>query len=316
MKSKSPSNVKEQLIESVKAIKSKVKRLREEENNYDLRTRKMFKAIVNPLDTLVTLGSNTNSIRECSKGNITKIDSSIKPENDEMSLELADQDCSNECISKIDNPAESCVTPLKHNEFSNDLNFSTPAPEPLKENNNEYRELNIPFGIRSEDNKLLIGNTAVSISEATDGERMIRVGDKKYMITPGLEQLLLLSKPELNTITESDKIAYKEILSSTNVHKRDYNPSAQIKGDKGIKYCKIIKPLFFDKNGVDIKQGGYLRPLKNYKKYTDYVYWDDPNELIERLKILIASKDAGNTSHNNEIISIIEELKEAGIIKE
>ncbi|CAG9137606.1 unnamed protein product, partial [Plutella xylostella] len=46
------------------------------------------------------------------------------------------------------------------------------------------------------------------------------------------------------------------------------------------------------------------------------VYWDDPNELIERLQLLIASKDAGNTNHDNEILSIIEELKEAGIIKE
>lgn len=313
MNSKLNSNVKKQLIESVKAIKSKAKRLREEENNYDMRTRKMFKAIVDPLDTLVTLGSNTKSIRECSKGHINKIVSSIIPENDEMSLELADQDCSNECISKMDYPAESCVTPVKHNDFSNDLSFST--PEPLSENNSEYRELNIPFGIRSENNLLLIGNTVVSISGPQDGTRMIRVGDKKYMITPGIEQLLLKSKPELKTITESDKIAYKEILRSTNAHKRDFNPSAQIKGDKGIKYCKIIRPLFSDKNVEDIKQGGYLRPLKKYKKNTDYVYWDDPNELIERLKILIASKDAGNTSHNNEIISIIEELKEAGIIK-
>lgn len=48
----------------------------------------------------------------------------------------------------------------------------------------------------------------------------------------------------------------------------------------------------------------------------DYRHWDDPNELVDRLQLLIASKQAGNTGHDNEIISILEELKEAGIIKD
>ena len=46
----------------------------------------------------------------------------------------------------------------------------------------------------------------------------------------------------------------------------------------------------------------------------DYVYWDDPNELVDRLRVLISSQHAGHTNHNNEIISIIGELREAGII--
>lgn len=47
---------------------------------------------------------------------------------------------------------------------------------------------------------------------------------------------------------------------------------------------------------------------------TIILYWDDPNELVERLKLLIASKDAGNTGLDNEIISVVEELRESGII--
>ena len=46
----------------------------------------------------------------------------------------------------------------------------------------------------------------------------------------------------------------------------------------------------------------------------DYVYWDDPNELVDRLRLLLAPQAAGNPSHTNEIISIIEELREAEII--
>ena len=46
----------------------------------------------------------------------------------------------------------------------------------------------------------------------------------------------------------------------------------------------------------------------------DYVHWDDPNELVDRLRLLLASRAAGSNSHVNEINSIIEELREAEII--
>lgn len=53
---------------------------------------------------------------------------------------------------------------------------------------------------------------------------------------------------------------------------------------------------------------------KKRKAHMDYVYWDDPNELVDRLHLLMASQAAGNSSHTNEIISIIKELREAGVI--
>jgi len=45
------------------------------------------------------------------------------------------------------------------------------------------------------------------------------------------------------------------------------------------------------------------------------VYWNDPNELVSRLRLLLASQAAGNTGVSNEILSIYEELLEAGLIK-
>lgn len=59
-------------------------------------------------------------------------------------------------------------------------------------------------------------------------------------------------------------------------------------------------------------KGGLLNLSDNK---IDYIYFDDPNELINRLRLLIASQMAGNNGHNNEMISIIEELGEAKIIK-
>ncbi|XP_011688856.1 PREDICTED: uncharacterized protein K02A2.6-like [Wasmannia auropunctata] len=40
----------------------------------------------------------------------------------------------------------------------------------------------------------------------------------------------------------------------------------------------------------------------------DYVHWDDPNELVDRLRLLDASRRVRNNAHDNEILSIIEEL--------
>lgn len=63
------------------------------------------------------------------------------------------------------------------------------------------------------------------------------------------------------------------------------------------------------------KTGGRGLLLDLNDKHVEYKYFDDVNELCDRLKLLIASAHAGNTSHNNEIISILEELRECGIIE-
>lgn len=44
-------------------------------------------------------------------------------------------------------------------------------------------------------------------------------------------------------------------------------------------------------------------------------FYDDPNELCDRLRLLIASRSAGNTNHAQEINSIISELRESGYIE-
>lgn len=56
---------------------------------------------------------------------------------------------------------------------------------------------------------------------------------------------------------------------------------------------------------------------KEFIPYTDnitYEYYDDPNELCERLMLLASSKNAGNSNHSQEINSIIEELREQNVI--
>ena len=68
----------------------------------------------------------------------------------------------------------------------------------------------------------------------------------------------------------------------------------------------------------DLYKGSGLLPkfMSTSKKEThiNYKYWDNPNELVDRLKLLIAERSAGNNNHNNEILALIEELREAKII--
>ena len=54
----------------------------------------------------------------------------------------------------------------------------------------------------------------------------------------------------------------------------------------------------------------------------DYTYgvrheggkWMIGDSLVERLRLFIESQRAGNSGHTNEIVSIVEELREADIV--
>lgn len=130
------------------------------------------------------------------------------------------------------------------------------------------------------------------------------IDDESYTGTRGLFELLFKKDPV--NYDENDLHHYKEILIQTSAHKRQFNQNRQLRGSKSSKYMKIIKPLFTSSGAGLIKEVN--------SKSMEYVYWNTPSELVQRLMLLYASKQAGNTSHQNEITSIIEELREAEII--
>lgn len=154
------------------------------------------------------------------------------------------------------------------------------------------------YGLTSSgEGKLSIGDTFVTIDN-----NILSVGDNAFKLTPGLYQLLLLKDPAV--YSKNDLAAYREILILTSAHKQHYNASKQINSNRGTKYVKIISSLFKTKTGEGFLQTD--RPV--------YEYYNDPNQLVERLRLLISSRDSGNNSHNNEIESIVDELKEGGYI--
>lgn len=73
----------------------------------------------------------------------------------------------------------------------------------------------------------------------------------------------------------------------------------------GSKYSSVVNKLF--------TSSGSRLSMKLQKN--NFVYWHNPNELVDRLRLLLACRAAGNTGVSNEIISIFEELRETGLIK-
>lgn len=151
----------------------------------------------------------------------------------------------------------------------------------------------------------------------------IKIGSRTFPSSSGVIDLLFLSRP--SRYTPNDLDTYKSILEYTNAHRQQYLPNSRIVRDEtNPKYTKIIKQLFPPEidaiGGARKKRGQGLKSLrtdymihrKNERK--TYTYWDDPNELVDRLRLLVASQSAGHTSHHNEIMSIVEELREANII--
>lgn len=71
-----------------------------------------------------------------------------------------------------------------------------------------------------------------------------------------------------------------------------------------------------DKSNSNFSTGkGLEKDFIPYNSNIVYEYYDDPNELCDRLRLLVASKQAGNSNHDQEINSIIEELRESNFIE-
>lgn len=161
------------------------------------------------------------------------------------------------------------------------------------------------FGVYFSNNGTMIGNKRIDLDKNDD----IYIDGKRYAGTQGLYELIFMKLPNDRIYTNSDLQNYKSVLLATSAHKRDYNERNQVKSNKGYKYTNVIAPLLLGKIGKGIPRVMTLNDNK-----IDYVHWNDPNELIDRLRLLDASRQAGHNAHDNEILSIIEELREAGLI--
>ncbi|KYN20086.1 hypothetical protein ALC57_07566, partial [Trachymyrmex cornetzi] len=179
-------------------------------------------------------------------------------------------------------------------------------------------EIDLVYGVYFNENGTMLGNKNFDIDS---DDTIICNHGMRYKGTPGLYELIFKKIPNDTIYTENDRQTYKHILLSTNAHKRHHNAGMPIKSNKGHKYKYIIAPLVGAHRTGSTSIGSGIKRKMNIPSAArltnneiNYVHWNDPNELVDRLQLLDASRRAGNNAHDNEILSIIEELREAGFI--
>lgn len=309
-------NILKELVKSKKILKKKFQSIRlgelEKFNNLE----RTFKPLTEPLKKLVKLSDSSNLTIPIDEKHKCKHNTKIKTENKTIFTSTPKKNLSKE---KNINSAPNRIK-IDKEEEEEDYNSNSEDEVNDKSKNEQFysqssdwefdlstlngnKKLDTIFGPhKMENGDWKFGN---SILKLTDDK--IIIGQKSWALTPGLYSLLFHKNPK--QFDSSELAIYKHILLDTNAHRRNYDPNNQINGNRGYKYKKIINKLFTTTTHV----GKGLMEVNLNKP--NYIYWDNPNEIVDRLRLLIASQHAGNNNHSNEIISIVEELREANIIE-
>ena len=319
---KHEQDVLHRLEESRKAVKQKYDILKKDKASINRILNETFKPITTPLEKLVNITENNNvsssKKKEDQEKNAAvkreKLSFSVKKEIEpnEFQTNNTDDDYSSDTtldyVSSDDNDKLS-QTIIDKKDHDGDVDEIAVIMA------NE-KDLDKLFGVRKINNKYFLGKKEIFIR---DGK--ILVGENKYDKTDGLIELIFKRAPKIDLITIDDGTAYTDILLLTHVYKTKFEEDGEIFNYNSKKLREIIIPLITGQKKRFVKKTGAgnvlprFKVARRYPSLTNYVYWDDPNELVDRLRLLIAEKSAGNNAHINEIHSIIEELKEGGYIK-
>lgn len=333
-------NLKRKLISTRKVIRGKIQALKAGTRNKEVELEKSFEPLTKSLKELSTkLHDDVSDIKQ----ELVKIEPKVEKEpnlnisktpqfiSTSMLAEsepLLDEDDYDDGDDDVANIQPEQISQAAMEEYLEQYD-SLPRQYiegMLSDNLDEY---DTKTGVRHDvtSDKFQIGNSNLEFN----GPNII-IDDIKYVGTPGLYELLFKKEPRGYKL--EDKRNYRDILLRTNAHKRNYAATGQTVGNRSQKYKSIIQPLINQPTRLsswpstpsptsiasnlrrNIKRTGKGLLMKHSKnKKIDYVFWDNPNELVDRLRLLLASQYAGNNNHSNEIISIIEELKEANIIE-
>jgi len=143
-----------------------------------------------------------------------------------------------------------------------------------------------------------------------DSSDHIIIDGVQYAGTPSYYELIFKKVPDYDVHMEDDKRKYKSILLATNAHRRNYTEHSHLRSNREYKYRYVIAPLLKD----EWIGKGLPRVTTLNDNAIDCMHWDDPNKLMDRMRLLEASRQADHNAQNNEMLSIIEELREVGIL--
>ena len=126
----------------------------------------------------------------------------------------------------------------------------------------------------------------------------IYVDGEKFTGTPGLWELIMEDNPK--NYTKEDLNNYGNLLVKTNALHQDFDPKNPYpRASRSHKWHSIL---------------GTIWVTKEYRGSGVVVIPSDPNALLERLDLLLASQKAGHTGVRNELVSICDELKRQGVL--
>ena len=155
------------------------------------------------------------------------------------------------------------------------------------------------FGIRKEKGHHYIGKTHVIIK---DNDIIIPETGEKLEGTAGLWELIMSKNPK--NFTDMDYDNYRYLITTSKVLHRGDNPKNPYpKASGSYKWLILLRPIWFG-----------WEPEKGYEGKGVVVIPSDPNALLERLDLLLASQEAGHTGVRNELVSICDELKRQGVL--
>ncbi|XP_046466460.1 uncharacterized protein [Neodiprion pinetum] len=290
------------IAQASNAIRRKHRILKTGKESLQETMKDVFKPVVTPLQALVNVSRGMKLVKEEVKEEL-KTETKDEPKN-EMEDSFATAEEEDQTVT------ESSVR--SEDEYLEMLN-----------DKQRQQELDTVYGVRSLSTAgLMVGDSPISFERDS-----VRIGNTLYPKTQGLLELLFKKTPNSAHVSLNDRENYRNILLATNAHRKYYSATEPIRNAQSVKFKHLIAELLnISTSGKDVSPSsqmskrtgkGVLLPqawVTRQGVKTDYIFWDDANELVERLRLLLASQAAGNTSHNNEIMSILEELREAGII--
>ena len=301
--SKKEQAILHQLVNARESIRRKYNILKRNKESIQKAVGETFKPLVDPLDKLVTLSEKT----------FKKFPQNvIKPNERENDITVESDDIETDAM-KYDSVGEASDATLQASKtFTEADPIISEYTQMVKSGSDNLDKL---YGVYENRDKLQLGNSEISFDKGN-----ILVKNQSYPTSRGLLELLFKRKPNMNVVNQDDESYYRQILNLTSAHKRNHKEDGELRRHKSTKFNSIISPMFGGRGFPTLfesKFGKGFQPrykVAKFNTYKDYVYWDDPNELVDRLRLLMAEKSAGNNAHINEISSIIEELREGGYI--
>ena len=156
------------------------------------------------------------------------------------------------------------------------------------------------FGVRKIGADHYIGNKHVIIK---DDDIIIKENGERFVGTRGLWELITLKNPDKSDYDKMDKEDYERLMIKTNAVHKKYDPkNPHPRSNRGDKWTELLSPMWekYNKKGY-LGEGVVVIP-------------SDPNALLKRLDLLLASQKVGHTGVGNELVSICDELKRQGVL--